>query len=93
MVREQSLEVLQIVLQNNQKRSHLGLHVVFYYEDNFQRTKRLPEIPFCLSLKINPSCHTLSKALEISRKTARPFLVILCPRKPDGFHQQEILID
>ena len=31
--------------------------------------KRLPDIPFCFSLKGSPSCQTLSNALEISRKT------------------------
>ena len=29
----------------------------------------LPEMPFCSSLKITPSCQTLSKALHISKKT------------------------
>ena len=29
----------------------------------------LPEMPFCSSLKITPSCQTLSKALDISKKT------------------------
>ena len=29
---------------------------------------KLPEIPIVSSLKMRPSCHTLSKALEISRK-------------------------
>ena len=30
-----------------------------------------PDTPFCFSLKINPSCHTLSNALEISKNIAR----------------------
>ena len=33
------------------------------------RFKRLPDIPFCFSLKLMPSCHTLSKALNMSRNT------------------------
>ena len=33
------------------------------------RFKRLPDIPFCFSLKIIPSCHTLSKASDMSRNT------------------------
>ena len=28
-----------------------------------------PEMPFCSSLKITPSCQTLSKALNMSKKT------------------------
>ena len=28
-----------------------------------------PEMPFCFSLKITPSCQTLSKALDMSKKT------------------------
>ena len=31
--------------------------------------KRSPETPFCFNLKISPSCQTLSKALDISKKT------------------------
>ena len=31
-------------------------------------SSRLPDIPFCDSLNISPLQHTLSKALEISRK-------------------------
>ena len=30
---------------------------------------RSPEILFCFNLKISPSCQTLSKALDISKKT------------------------
>ena len=30
---------------------------------------RSPEMPFCFNLKIIPSCQTLSKALDISKKT------------------------
>ena len=33
--------------------------------------KRLPDMPFCFNLKIIPSCHTLSKALNMSRNTLR----------------------
>ena len=33
------------------------------------RFKRLPDMPFCFSLKMIPLCHTLSKALDISRNT------------------------
>ena len=29
-----------------------------------------PDIPFCSSLNIKPLCHTLSKALDMSRNTA-----------------------
>ena len=35
------------------------------------RFKRLPDMPSCFSLKIRPSRHTLSKALDISRNTLR----------------------
>ena len=35
------------------------------------RFKRLPDMPFYFSLKIRPSCHILSKALDISRNTLR----------------------
>ena len=35
------------------------------------RFKRLPDMPFCFSLKIRPSCHTLSKALDMVRNTLR----------------------
>ena len=35
-----------------------------------RRLKRFPDIPTCSSLKSNPSCHTLSNALDISRKFA-----------------------
>ena len=31
--------------------------------------KSLPDEPFCFNLKIIPSCHTVSNALEISKKT------------------------
>jgi hypothetical protein len=31
---------------------------------------KVPVIPNCLSLNINPSCHTLSKAFDTSRKIA-----------------------
>ena len=34
-----------------------------------KRFKRFPEIPFWFSLRSKPSCHTLSKALDISKKT------------------------
>ena len=30
----------------------------------------MPDTPFCLSLKTRLSCHTLSKALEIAKKSA-----------------------
>ena len=74
MAREQNLDVLQIQFQYNQNRNHYAPQVVFYYEDNLSKSfRRLPEIPFCFSLKIRPSCRTLSKALEISRKSARTF--------------------
>ena len=35
------------------------------------RFKRLTDMPFCFSLKIRSSCHTLSKALDISRSKIR----------------------
>ena len=35
------------------------------------RFKRLPDMSFCFSLKIIPSCDTLSKTLDISRNTLR----------------------
>ena len=50
-------------------KNHLEPPVVFYYLNNFEKVLVLPEIPFCSSLKIRPSCHTLS-AFEMSRKTA-----------------------
>ena len=31
--------------------------------------KSFPDIPFCFNLYIKPLCHTLSNALEVSRKT------------------------
>ena len=34
-----------------------------------KRSKRLPDIPFCDNLKRRPLCHTLSKDLEMSKKT------------------------
>ena len=34
-----------------------------------KRSKKLPDIPLCDNLKRRPLCHTLSKALEISKKT------------------------
>ena len=34
-----------------------------------KRLKWLPEIPFRFSLRSKPSCHTLSKTLDISKKT------------------------
>ena len=34
------------------------------------RLRRFPEIPICSSLNSNPSCHTLPKAFEISKKLA-----------------------
>ena len=39
------------------------------------RFKRLPDMPFSFSLKIRPSCHTLSKALDTSwniLRTSKP---------------------
>ena len=38
-----------------------------------------PEMPFCFSLKITPSCQTLSKALDMSKKT----LLISSPSSKD----------
>ena len=35
------------------------------------RFKSLPDMPFSFSLKIRPLCHTLSKALDISRNALR----------------------
>ena len=35
------------------------------------RFNKVLEIPIDLSLKINPSCHTLSKTFDISKKTPR----------------------
>ena len=34
-----------------------------------KRSKGLPDIPFCNNLKGRLLCHTLSKALEMSKKT------------------------
>ena len=36
---------------------------------SFNRDNKEPVIPYDCNLNINPSCQTLSKALEISRKT------------------------
>jgi hypothetical protein len=35
---------------------------------------KVPVIPNCLSLNINPSCHILSKAFDTSRKIAHTSL-------------------
>ena len=35
-----------------------------------RRLRRFPDIPICSSLNINPSCHTLSNAFDISKKFA-----------------------
>ena len=39
------------------------------FKESDNTLSRLPEIPFCFSSKIKPSCQTLSNAIEISRKT------------------------
>ena len=51
---------------------HLELLVVFGKKQNQQinkRFKRFPEISFRFSLRSKPSCCTLSKALDTSKKT------------------------
>ena len=54
---------------------------MFYYSYNFVKvlTSR-QDTPFCLILKINPSCHTLRKALEISRNIARTSVILVITR-------------
>ena len=39
-----------------------------YYSKSF--LEEFPDTPICSSLNSNPSCHTLSNALDISRKFA-----------------------
>ena len=51
--------------------NRLGSRVVVCYLNNFGKTLTGYQTPFCFSLKINPSCHTLSKGLEMSKNTAR----------------------
>ena len=41
----------------------------FSLKKSDEMSSRSPDIPFCNSLNISPLCHTLSKALEISKKT------------------------
>ena len=49
---------------------HLKVTLCFLsFKKSDKTLSSLPEIPFCFSLKIIPSCHTLSNAFEISRKT------------------------
>ena len=36
-----------------------------------KRFKKLLDMPFYFNLKVRPSCHTLSKALDMSRNTLR----------------------
>ena len=40
------------------------------FKKSVRMLRTLPVTPFCLSLKIRSSCQTLSKALEMARKTA-----------------------
>ena len=42
-----------------------------------------PEMPFCSSLKMIPSCQTLSKAVDMSKKSTPN----LCPRKIHKPHE------
>ena len=42
-----------------------------FFRNAFIKLRSLPDAPFCLNLKIRASCQTLSKALEISKKTPR----------------------
>ena len=46
---------------------HLELLAAFDNKKNL--VKEIPEKPFKVSLRSNPSCHTLSKTFDISRKT------------------------
>ena len=50
---------------------HLELLVTFGNKKNL--VKEIPEKPFKVSLRSNSSCHTLSKAFVISRKTPPQF--------------------
>ena len=46
--------------------------ICFLFLQKFDnRFKRLPDMPFCFSLKIIPSCHNISKGLDMSRNTLR----------------------
>ena len=62
----------RLLLAPNQIIGHLELHVDNDQIDNSsKKARRFPDMPFRLNLKIIPSCQTLSKALDISRKMAR----------------------
>ena len=41
-----------------------------FFRKHFIKRRRFSEIPYRFNLSIRPSCHTLSKALDISRKTS-----------------------
>ena len=40
-----------------------------FLKKSYNKFKSSPDMPFCLNLKIKPSCNTLSNAFDISRKT------------------------
>ena len=40
-----------------------------FFRKHFIKQRRFSEIPYWFNLSMRPSCHTLSKALDISRKT------------------------
>ena len=47
---------------------HQQIHGNLFWKSR-KRFKRFPEIPFWFNLRSKSSCHTLSKALDISKKT------------------------
>ena len=53
----------------NKNESLLTLHLCFLFLKKSDKMLSKSSVPFCLSLNITPSCHTLWKALDISRKT------------------------
>ena len=46
------------------------LSETYYLKKLLRRLRRFPDIPICSCLNSNPSCHTLSNVLDISRKFA-----------------------
>ena len=48
---------------------HLARPAAFHYQGNVSITNKLPQIPLRRYLWISPSYHTLSNAVDVSRKT------------------------
>ena len=66
---EQNPEALPIRSLHIPSSTHSEKLSVFCLTDNFQKSvKSFPPTPFRLSLKISPSCHTLSKKANLSWK-------------------------